>query len=157
MRGTLILAASAIALASCATAPAPVTARSDGGWTFEYNAANGVSTATQSNPGGAVTARITCQAPNGDMQLSDYVVGAGLRGSQRARFTIGQETIEVPAEANGTALNVRLPRRPPNLTAYAHLSRDPVSLSAGGRNHAYAAGAVEKFAQVANSCWPVGS
>ncbi|NWG54700.1 MAG: hypothetical protein HXY28_13380 [Hydrogenophilaceae bacterium] len=151
------LAISAFAVASCASAPsAPTSARSTGSWTFSYDSATGLSTAEQRDADGSVSARVTCQTPSGDMMVTDYRLGGG-RGETRARFTIGQETIDVPATSDGRTLTVRLPRRPPNLGSYAHLSRDPVSMSAGGATHAYAADALEKFALVANSCWPTGS
>ncbi|MBI1188716.1 MAG: hypothetical protein GC206_15520 [Alphaproteobacteria bacterium] len=150
-------ALSAVFVASCASAPsAPSSARSTGSWTFNYDSVSGLSTAEQRDSDGSVTARVTCQTPAGDMMVTDYRLGGG-RGDTRARFTIGQETIDVPAEYDGGALSVRLPRRPPNLGSYAHLSRDAVSMSAGGATHAYAADALEKFALVANACWPSGS
>jgi len=151
-----ILTLAAFGLAACASAPAaPTSSRSTGSWTFNYDAATGISTAVQTDADGSVSTRVTCQTPDGDMMVTDYRLSGG-RG-QRARFTIGQETIEVPAESNGSALSVRLPRRPPNLGSWAHLSRDQVSMSAGGATHSYADGALEKIALVANSCWPVGS
>lgn len=157
MRSISILAAAAIALAACATpAPEPVSSRSTGGWTFNYDSVTGLSTAQQTDADGTVSVRVTCQTPSGDMMLTDYRLGR-TRGEQQVRFTIGQEAITVPGEGDGSSLTVRLPRRPPNLGAYAHLSQDTVSLAAGGATHTYATGAVEKFALVANSCWPVGS
>jgi hypothetical protein len=148
-----------MALTACASGGGGGSSQAAGTWTFAYDAATGVSTATQTGENGAVTARVNCKAPSGDMMIADYVLGAdrGARGSREAQFKIGQETITARAESGDGALNLRLPRRPPNLGAYAHISRDPVSVSAGGRTHTYSAGALEKIALVANSCWPTGS
>jgi hypothetical protein len=155
MHRTLILAAALAALSACASG-APDTA-SAGGWTFAYDSASGVASATQRDPDGSTSASVSCQAPSGDMMLVDNQLGERVRGSTQAQFRIGQQTITVPAQSDGRRLTVRLPRRPPNLGAYAHLSQDTVSLTAGGRTHAYAADAVQKIAQVANACWPSGS
>jgi hypothetical protein len=160
MRRSVVLAFSAIALAACASGGSESSSsQASGGWTFAYDAATGVSTATQTSEGGDVSARVTCQAPSGDMVVTDYVIGAarGSRGQQQVQFKVGQESITVRGESDGRALRVNLPRRPPNLGAYAHLSRDAVSLTAGGRTHTYAEGALEKIALVANSCWVNGS
>jgi hypothetical protein len=149
-----------MSLAACASGgDGGGSTQAAGTWTFAYDAASGVATATQTGENGAVTARVDCKAPSGDMMIADYVLGAGrgARGVNEAQFKIGQEAITARAESGGGALNVRLPRRPPNLGAYAHISRDPVSVSAGGRTHTYSAGALEKIALVANSCWPTGS
>ncbi|MGE0830947.1 MAG: hypothetical protein AB7O04_16560 [Hyphomonadaceae bacterium] len=157
MKRALISLCCAAALAACASAPQPTTSRAVGAWSFGYDGATGLYTATQVDEGGRTTARVTCQAPNGDMTITDYVAGVGARGDQQVRFAIGQEAITVPGRSDGRTLTVRLPRRPPNLQAYAHLSREPVTVSVGSRTHAYAEGAVVKFAEVANSCWPQGS
>ena len=150
MRRLLILASVLVALSACASGPAP-SAGSTGTWNFTYDSATGVSRAAQSDAG----ATIQCQAPNGDMLLVDSILGA--RGVTSANFTIGQQSITVPAQSSGRTLTIRLPRRPPNLGAYAHLSQDAVSVTAGGRTHTYAPDAVQKIAQVANACWPSGS
>jgi hypothetical protein len=149
MRRTLILAAALCALSACSSTP--TSTRSTGSWTFAYDAATGTASATQND----ASASVSCRGPNGDMMLVDNSLGR--RGVSEAQFRIGEQTINVPAQSDGSRLTVRLPRRPPNLGAYAHLSNDTVSLSAGGRSHVYAPDAVQKIAQVANACWPSGS
>ncbi|MGE0045906.1 MAG: hypothetical protein AB7T08_09110 [Hyphomonadaceae bacterium] len=156
MRGILIALFGAIALAACASAP-PSTTRAAGGWAWQYDPATGLATAQQTSAEGRVTVRVSCQAPSGDLTISDYVLGAGGRGSEQVQFRIGNESITVDGRNEGGATVIRMPRRPPNLQAYAHLSRDAVTLTAGSRSHTYAADAIEKIALVANSCWPVGS
>ncbi|MBL8552304.1 MAG: hypothetical protein JNJ73_20105 [Hyphomonadaceae bacterium] len=150
MRRLLIAMGALVALSACASS-GPTSAGSAGTWNFTYDSATGVARAAQSDAG----ATIQCQAPNGDMLLVDSVLGG--RGVTSAEFKIGQHPITVPAQSNGRQLTIRLPRRPPNLGAYAHLSQEPVSVTAGGRTHAYAPDAVQKIAQVANACWPSGS
>ena len=160
MRRALMICLFAAALtASCASSAPRQTTRATGGWTWAYDAASGVASAQQADAAGNVTVRVTCQAPDGDLTIRDSSIMAGgrLRGQQNVQFRVGNEAISVRGAVEGGALVVRMPRRPPNLQAYAHVSREPVSLIVGGRTVTYAEGAIEKIALVANSCWPTGS
>jgi len=152
MRTLLAAAVVSAALAGCATAP---PAPSAGGWSFDYDAAESLAIATQREPGGTVTATFTCRAPNGDLTITDFT----LPGASRATVTVGGFEMQAPARsetvAGRAALVVPLPQSPPALAAV----REGVAMTigAGGRRHALAAGAARHFQLVAQSCWPSGS
>ncbi len=146
----IALAAAALSfLAACATAPATPSA---GGWSLAYDARNGETVATQREPGGAVTAAISCRAPNGDLRIADYTLAAA---GGEARVTVGGMSVEAPARRDGGALVVSLAQSPPILAAVGNGA--PMSVSAGGRTHALAQGASIKLREVALACWPQGS
>ena len=142
-----IAAALLSVLAACASAPTP----SAGGWSIGYDPATRLSTATQREPNGQVTATFACQAPSGDLIITDYT----LSGASEATVTMGTLSIRVPAHAAGGGLAVALPQRPPILSAVG--DNVAMTVAAGGRTHTLAPGAGIKLRDVALACWPQGS
>jgi len=123
------------------------------GWTYEF--VEGVATATQRDDRGRVTATLTCRPPEGDIVITDYGFGRNARRAQTAAVTVGQMTVNVPAQTAGrgrnAAVTINLPQRPPVLAAVQ--PNDRLSVTVNGQTNTYLAGSATRLKEVAFACW----
>ena len=94
MRRPLLAALAVAALAACASAPAPSApspvTTSAGTWTYAFDAGPGIASAILSGPDGRPQLRIICQAPTGDLMVTDWTF---------SRLRQGDVALEVESQA----------------------------------------------------------
>jgi hypothetical protein len=147
MRQLLAAGLLAIALATPAAAET-----SQGPWTSAYDAATGMTTATQREPGGDVTAAFACRAPDGELMVYDYRVGGGSSMTLSANGFSQRADARRERGPDGRALTARFKQSPPIIGVAAYPDM-PLTIEAGGRSHTLARGAGMKLLEVANACW----
>ena len=123
------------------------------GWQYAFT--DGVATATQRDDRDRVTATITCRPPQGDIVITDYGFGRNARRATTAAVSIGQMTVNVPAQTSGrgrnAAVTINLPQSPPILAAVQ--PNDRLSVTVNGQTNTYLAGSAAKMKEVAWACW----
>ena len=146
----LLMAAGACALVLAA--PSAGLAQ-QGAWTYEYT--NGVAIATERDERGRTIATITCQAPTGDIVLSDFTLARAARRATQSEVRIGAIAVLVPSRLEGRgrnrALTISLPQRPPILAAGQ--PTDQLSVTVNSQSRTMSEGAPQKMREVAYACW----
>jgi hypothetical protein len=153
-----------LTLAGCASSPqnAPPSSAvtSTGTWAFAFDAGPGLASATLSGADGKPDLRVTCEAPRGDLMVTDWTFTRARHGDTQATVSIGSATKTVPARVGGDgagrqALTFSLPPRDPLFqTLYPNAA---VRTAASGYTHNWAAGAASRLNDVINSCRTLGS
>jgi hypothetical protein len=165
MRRLVFAAAAALSLAACASKPAPDAppsplTTSAGTWTYAFDAGPGLASATLSGPDGQPALRVTCEAPRGDLIVTDWTFSRARQGDVQATVSVGGASKPVPARIAGDgagriALMTTLPPRDPLFAALT--PNAPVKTVAAGYTHIWAAGAASRINDVINSCRTLGS
>lgn len=163
MRRSLIVAA-AFALAACASSPAPAppspVTTSAGTWTYAFDAGPGIASAILSGPDGRPQLRVTCQAPSGDLMVTDWTFSRAHQGDLPATVSVGgaSRTVTARAEGDGAGRQALMLALPPRDTLFAALTPSaPITTTAGGYTHHWAPGAASRLNDVINSCHTIGS
>lgn len=147
---------SLFALACLGLAAAVPAAAQSAAWSFVYDGGSGLATATMRDDGD-VAVTFTCQAPAGEIMVSDFTLGRGRAST--ATIRIGEFSMNVPSRVERVgrkrALVIPLPQSPPVLAAVG--PDRAMTISAGGRSHTLAPGAGERLREVAYNCWSQGS
>lgn len=161
----LVLAAAVLALPACASGPEPIAPppkdiTSAGTWTFAFDAGPGIASATLSGADGRPALRVTCQAPRGDLMVTDWTFSRARQGDAPATVSVGAAQKTVPGRVAGDgagrqALTFALPPLDPLFAGIAPAS--PVRTAAGGYSHTWAPGAASRLNDVINSCRTLGS
>jgi hypothetical protein len=156
--------AAILTLSACAGAPdvqppSPVTT-STGTWTFAFDAGPGIASATLSAADGRPALRVTCEAPRGDLMVTDWTFSRARQGDSQATVSVGGATKTVPARIAGDgagrqALTLSLPPRDPVFQALTPGA--PVRTDAAGYTHNWAPGAASRLNDVINACRTLGS
>jgi len=151
-------------LSACAsspgTAPPSSVVTSTGTWTFAFDAGPGIASATLSGADGKPDLRVTCEAPRGDLMVTDWTFTRARHGDTQATVSVGGASKTVPARVGGDgagrqALTFSLPPRDPLFQTLVPSA--PVRTSAAGYTHNWAAGAASRLNDVINSCRTLGS
>lgn len=163
----LVAVVAAAALAACAStdkasdAPPKASVSSSGSWAFAFDAGSGVASATLVGAEGAALVRLSCKAPNGEVQVADYTWGkAKVAEAVPVEFAIGSaKTGPVGRIAPATDGRVALQfATPSNDKVFRALTPNAaVSASTPTRTHAWAAGAATRINDMLNSCRATGS
>ena len=153
------LAVSACASAPEPSAPSPVTT-SAGTWTYAFDAGPGIASALLSGPDGRAQLRVTCQAPSGDLMVTDWTFSRLRQGDVQATVSVGSASKTVTARAEGDgagrqALMLALPPRDPLFAALTPSAA--ITTVAGAYTHHWAPGAASRINDVINSCRTIGS
>lgn len=165
MRRLLPVALAACALAACAGTPPPAgpqapAVTSAGTWTYAFDAGPGLASATLSGADGRPALRVLCQAPRGDLMVTDWTFSRVRQGETQATVTVGQAGKTVPGLIAGDGagrqvLTFALPPQDPLFAAMTPSS--PVKTAAAGYTHTWAPGAASRLNDVINSCRTIGS
>lgn len=147
----LLIAAGVCALV--VAAPSGGAAQTQSGWAYEYT--NGVATATERDERGRVIATISCQAPTGDIVVSDFTLARAARRATHSEVRIGVMAVNVPSRVEGRgrnrALTINLPQRPPILAAMQ--PTDQLSVTVNSQSRTLSEGGPQKMREVAYACW----
>ncbi|KAF0179523.1 MAG: hypothetical protein IV086_16760 [Hyphomonadaceae bacterium] len=159
------LAAVAIGLAACATpttAPTlpPSSVTSAGVWAYSFDAGPGIATAILTGADGRTLVRLQCQAPRGDLIVTDWTFSRVRQGEVATTVTVGSATKSFPARVAGDgagrqALAFTLPTRDPLWNALTPAAT--VKTEGGGFTHVWAAESASRINDVLNSCRALGS
>ena len=162
MRRSLLVAA-ALTLAACASAPAPAPSpvtTSSGTWTYAFDAGPGLASAILSGPDGRPQLRITCQAPSGDLMVTDWTFSRARQGDVQATVSVGaaSKTVTARAEGDGAGRQALMLSLAPSDPLFAALSPSAaITTVAGAYTHLWAPGAAARINDVINSCRTIGS
>lgn len=159
------LAAVAIGLAACATptpmetAP-PSSVASAGVWAYSFDAGPGIAAAVLTGADGRPLVRMQCQAPRGDLIVTDWTFSRTRQGEVQATVSVGTASKTIAARVAGDgagrqALAFALPTRDPLWDALT--PSVTVKTDAGGFTHVWAAEAASRINDVLNSCRNQGS
>jgi hypothetical protein len=159
------LAAATLGLAACATptsAPTlpPTSINSAGVWAFEFDAGPGIATAMLTGADGRTLVRLQCQAPRGDLIVTDWTFSRVRQGDVATTVTVGSATKNFNARVAGDgagrqALAFTLPTRDPLWNALTPAST--IKTEGGGFTHVCAAESASRINYVLNSCRNQGS
>ncbi len=159
------LAAVALGLAGCAaqtpvqTLP-PSSINSAGVWAYSFDAGPGIATAILTGADGQTLVRMQCQAPRGDLIVTDWTFSRTRQGALEATLTVGSATKAFPARVAGDgagrqALAFTLPTRDPLWNTLSPAVT--IKTEAGGFTHVWAAESASRINDVLNSCRNLGS
>ena len=155
----------AVSLAGCASgpkpevAPSPIT-NSAGTWTFAFDAGPGIASATLSGRDGRPDLRITCQAPRGDLMITDWTFSRARQGEVQATVSVGSasKTVSARIEGDGAGRQALMAALAPTDQVFAALTPSaPIRTVASGYTHNWAPGAASRINDVINACRSIGS
>lgn len=160
-----VLSALALGLAACASAP-PVEAppspatTSAGTWTFAFDAGPGLASAILHAADGRPLLRVTCEAPRGDLQVTDWTFSRARQGEAQATVSVADQGAVTAGRIAGDgagrqALTFALSPRDPVFGALTPSAS--VRTAAAGYTHTWAQGAATRLNDVINACRTMGS
>jgi hypothetical protein len=162
MRRTFL--AAALLLSACAsgqtTAAPPMSVTSAGVWAYAFDAGPGIASATLTGADGRLVLRLTCQAPRGDLEVTDWAFSRTRQGDVSATVSVAGQPKTVAGRVAGDgagrqALTLTLPARDPMWNALTPSA--PVRTEAAGFTHVWAPEAASRINDVLNSCRSLGS
>lgn len=160
------LGAVALGLTACATpAPSaptlpPASINSAGVWAYSFDAGPGIATAILTGADGHMLVRLQCQAPQGDLIVTDWTFSRVRQGDVAVKVSIDAATKSFTARVAGDgagrqALAFTLPTRDPLWNMLTPAST--VKTEGGGFTHVWAAESASRINDVLNSCRNQGS
>lgn len=164
MRRRVLAVAASLALSACAsgqtTSLPPSSAASSGVWAYAFDAGPGIATATLTGADGRPLVQLSCQAPRGDLVVTDWMFSRVRQGDVSATVSVGSASKTVSGRVAGDgagrqALKLSLPSRDPMWNALTPSA--PVKTVAGGFTHTWAAESASRINDVLNSCRSLGS
>lgn len=160
----LAFAAACLVLAACAggpdAAPPSKDVTSTGTWTFAFDAGPGLASATLAGPDGRPALRVTCEAPRGDLMVTDWTFSRARQGDAQATVSVGaaSKTVAARIAGDGAGRQALMFSLPPRDTLFQTLAPTaPVRTAAAGYSHSWAAGAATRLNDVINACRTLGS
>lgn len=161
----LLFAAVVLGLAACASKPPPVaapstTTTSAGVWTYAFDAGPGIAMAVLTGVDNQTLVRVVCQAPRGNLIITDWTFSRGRGGDMTGTFSVGAQSKQTPVRIAGDGagrqtLSMVLPSRDPMWEALTPTAE--VKTVAGGYTHIWAGEAASRLNDVLNSCRAQGS
>jgi hypothetical protein len=160
-----LVAAACLVLSACAGGPAPDAPpprdfASGGTWAFAFDAGPGIASAILSGPDGRPAIRVTCEAPRGDLAVTDWMFSRARQGETQATVSVaaGSRTVAARVAGDGAGRQALMFQISPLDPVFAALApAAPVKVEAAGYTHAWAPGAASRLNDVINACRTIGS
>jgi hypothetical protein len=156
----IAVVAASMALAACASSPAPDAppprdTLSSGTWTYFFDAGPGIARAELAGADARPQLRITCEAPRGDLKITDWTFSRARQGVTPTTLSVGGQSRALQGVVGGdgagrVALTWSLS---PTDAIFRGLSPSmTLKTAAGGYSHTWAPGAASRLNDVINSC-----
>lgn len=154
-------------LVACASAPPPPPppppfpmTRSEGTWSFDYDAQDRVASAQLRSGQGALLVEMICQAPRGPLEVRDWTFATLPTGGASLGFELGDGEVRVPGQSPASPVGsggVRFAMSPMDLAVTGLLTGQQVAVIGPDNGHDWGAAAADQVLAVANACVQRGS
>jgi hypothetical protein len=134
--------------------------RSDGVWSFDYDAGERVAAAQMRSSQGALLVEISCQAPRGPIEVRDWTFGGLPAGPVPMTLELGDATASVGAAAPASSVGaggVRFAISPLDAAVMGLLPGERVAVIGPDNGHDWGPRGGDQLAAVANACAQRGS